>query len=184
MSTQNKTQSTNQYDSGSMGTFGGLNKSFGSAVQGEIDNPYGNPFFNLQQARGNQAVNAQNSSGQQAMMQRAQALGINPNSPQFAAMMNQSSRWNMGLQSDMQSNLMLQAANMRQGAIGMAGQYKPLQTGHTDVQTQSGLGTWLPQLAGAAIGGLTGMAGMGAFGGKGGGGGGSSSNFSTPGGFY
>lgn len=168
-----------------MGVFGGLNKSFGSAIQGEIDNPYGNAFFNLQQARGNEAVNAQNASAQQSMMQRAQALGINPNSPLFASMMNQSSRFNMGRQSDMQSNLMLQAANMRQGAIGMAGSYRPLQTGQTQTQEQSGLGSWLPQLAGGALG-MAGKfmgGGMGAFG-KGGGGGESSSNFSTPGGFF
>jgi hypothetical protein len=171
MSTQNKQTSTNTYDPGSMGTFQGLNKQFGSAISEEISNPYSNPFFNLQQQRGTQMINAQNASGNQALLQRAQALGIDPRSPQFMQMMNQQSRSNQGNMSNLNSDLMLQATQMRQQAIGQAGGYRPLQTGGTQTQTQSGLGTWLPQVAGMAIkGGM--MAATGGMSGLMGGGGG------------
>lgn len=152
MSTQNTQTSSSQFDPNSMGVFQGLTKTYGSAIQDEIQNPYSNMFFNMQQARGNQAINAQNASGQQSMIQRAQAMGMDPHSPAFMQMLNQSSRFNQGRQSDMMQNLLLQAQQLRQGAIGQAGAYRPLQTGQTQTQKQSGLGTWLPQLAGAALG--------------------------------
>ena len=174
LSTQNKQTSTNQYDPQSMGVFGGLNKTFGSAIQDEIQNPYSSMFFNQQLGMGNQAMQTQAASGNQAMLQRAQALGISPSSPLFASMMSQQQRGNQSNQSNMFNNLLLQAGQLRQGAIGQAGAYRPLQTGQSQVQTQSGLGTWLPQLAGAALGvgmgaatgGMSKMGGGGPFGGS------------------
>ena len=58
----------------------------------------------------------------------------------------------------MNNNLLLNAANTRNQAIGSAMSYSPLQTGGTNTQYASGLGTWLPQVlataGGAAQGGL------------------------------
>jgi len=72
---------------------------------------------------------------------------------------------------------LMQAGQMRQSAIGMAGQYRPLQTGQTQTQQVSGLGSWLPQVVGAGLG------AAGAFfgGGMGGSGGGSSPFSQMPG---
>lgn len=151
MSTQNKTESTASFDPGSMGVFSGLTKAFGRATEEDINDPYSSMFFNQQLARGNQAQQSQASAGNQALLQRAQALGINPSSPLFAMMMQQQQRGNMGNQSDMFQNLLLQASQLRQQAIGRAGSFRPLQTGQTQTQTQSGLGTWLPQVIGAGI---------------------------------
>src|SRR5882724_4697477 len=140
-----------------MGVFQGLQPIFGKAIQDEIQNPYSSMFFNTQLAMGNQGLQAQESAGNQSMLQRARALGINPSSPLFAQMMAQQQRGQQGRQSDMFNNLLLQAAQLRQGAIGQAGGYRPLQTGSTNVQEQSGLGTWLPQLLSGGLGAAAGI---------------------------
>jgi len=154
-----------------MGVFQGLQPIFGKAIQDEIQNPYSSMFFNTQLAMGNQGLQAQESAGNQSMLQRARALGINPSSPLFAQMMAQQQRGQQGRQSNMFNNLLLQAGQLRQGAIGQAGAYRPMQTGETTTQKKSGLGTWLPQAIGAGLGiagAAFGMPGLG--GGMGGGG--------------
>lgn len=155
MGTQNKTTSTAQFNTQAMGQYNQLQPSIGSALQGNIDNPFSNMMFNTQLGMQRQSNQAQFGAQQQALLQRSQALGINPSSPQYAYMMNQLQRQNMAGTSQGYNNLLLQASQLRQQSIGMAENYRPLQTGQTQTQSQSGLGTWLPQLAGAAIGGLT-----------------------------
>lgn len=54
-------------------------------------------------------------------------------------------------------NALLGAQQLQLQATQQAQGYNPLQTGQTQTQTKSGLGTWLPQVAGMAI-----QAGMGA----------------------
>lgn len=170
MSTVNKTQSTNQYNSGSMGVFNQLNPAFGSAIQSEINNPYNNMAFNTQLQMQNRMNQTQFGSQQSAMMQRMQAMGQNPNSAFFQSQLGKMQRGNQANQSQGYNNLLLQASQLRQNAIGQAGAYRPLQTGQTQTQSQSGLGTWLPQVAGMAMGAAT----MGMTGGMSGGGGGGS----------
>lgn len=151
LSTTNQTKTSASFDPNSMGVFQGLTSTYGSAIQDEIQNPYSNMFFNTQLAMGNQGQQASSSAGNSALLQRAQAMGINPSSPLFMQMMAQQQRGNQSNQSNMFNNLLLQAAQLRQGAIGQAGSYRPLQTGQTSTQKQSGVGSWLPQIAGAAI---------------------------------
>src|SRR5258708_3082971 len=152
MSTKNVTTSSAQFDPNSMGVFQGLTSTYGKSIQDLIQNPYSNMMFNTQMGMGNQALQTQEASGNQAMLQRAQAMGINPSSPMFQQMMAQQQRGGQGRQSDMFNNLLLQASQLRQGAIGQAGAYRPMQTGSTEEKKQSGLGTWLPQLIGAGLG--------------------------------
>lgn len=161
MGTQNKTESTAQFNPQSMGQYNQLQGTIGSSLQGDISDPFHSMLFNTQLGMQRQANQAQFGGQQQALLQRSQALGVNPQSPQYAYMLNQLQRQNSSNTAQGYNNLLLQASQRRQQSLGMAESYRPLQTGQTQVQSQSGLGTWLPQLAGAAIGAAT----MGATGG-------------------
>lgn len=156
MGTQNKTVSTAQFNPQSMGQFNQLQGTIGTQLQQNINDPFHSMMFNTQLGMQRQANQAQFGSQQQALLQRSQALGVNPQSPQYAYMLNQLQRQNSSNTAQGYNNLLLQASQRQQQSLGMAESYRPLQTGQTNVQSQSGLGTWLPQLAGAAIGGLTG----------------------------
>jgi len=151
MSTQNKTQSTAQFNQGSMGAFNQFTGSGSNALLSEINDPYSNMAFNTQLQMGNRALQQQQGMGNQALLQRMGASGINPSSPLYQSQLGMMQRQGMANQSGMYNNLLLNASQLRQQAIYQALGYKPLQTGMTNVQTQSGLGTWLPQVAGMAI---------------------------------
>jgi hypothetical protein len=135
-----------------MSQYNQLQPIFGNQVQSEISDPYSNSFFNTQLAMQRQNVAQSQSSANRALIQRTQSLGGNVNSPLFQQQLMQQQRQGMASNAQGYNNLLLQAGQFRQQALGMAGSYRPLQTGSTNTQTQSGLGTWLPQLAGAAIG--------------------------------
>src|SRR6267378_600702 len=152
MSTQNQQTSTSSFDPGSMGVFQGLQPQFGQAISSEITDPYSNLFFNTQLGRQQQANQQQMSSGQQALLQRMQSMNMNPNSPFYQSQLNKLQRQGMANTSGGFNNLLMQAAQLRQQALGMAGSYRPLQTGQTNIQSQSGLGSWLPQIASAGLG--------------------------------
>jgi hypothetical protein len=86
-------------------------------------------------------------------------------------MMQNQSRANSGMRANLGFlNPMQNAFTAQQNAMQLGSQYRPLQTGGTQTQTQGGLGSWLPQLAGAAIG-AAGTAMTGGMSGGGGGGG-------------
>lgn len=175
MSTKNVTTNNQQtqFNQPSMSTYNAMQPMIGSALTSNINNPYSNMFFNTQLAMGNQALGQQQSSANQALLQRAQALGMSANSPLMMSQMGQMQRQGMANQAGLYNNLLLQAGQMRMQSLGMAQNYRPLQIGSnsTTTQQQSGLGTWLPQVAGMglslATGGLTGGFG-GMFGGGGG----------------
>jgi hypothetical protein len=152
MSTVNKTSQAGQFNAQSMGTFNSLTPSFGNAVQQDITNPYNSMMFQQQFGMQRQQMAAGQMGQQQALMQRAQSMGISPNSPQYFAQLNNLQRNDMGQQAQGYNNLLLQAGQRRQQDLGMAGSYRPLQTGGTGTQTQSGTGSWLPQIAAAAMG--------------------------------
>jgi len=173
MSTQNKQTSTGQFDPTSMGVYQGLQSQFGNAISSEINNPYGNMAFNTQLGMMRQQQGASGASQNQATLQRMQAMGVNPQSAFFQSQMGKNQRQQMASTGQGYNNLLLQAQQLRQSAIGQAGSYRPLQTGSTQVQQQSGVGSWLPQVLGGALGiaggAMTGgMSSM--FGGGGGGG--------------
>ena len=171
MSTTKTTTSSqqNQYDPGSMSTYQNLTGAGGQAISDEIRNPYGNMFFNQQLQMMRRQQGQSQLQGQQSLQQRAQAMGINPSSPQYFSQLNKLQRQGEAGEAQGYGNLLLNAANLRQGAIGAAMNYRPLQTGQTGKQTEStgGLGTWLPQVAGMGLSALTGGmgGGMGSMGG-------------------
>ena len=161
------------FDPGAMQQYQSLTGAGGQALSDEIRNPYGNMFFNQQLGMQRRQIGQGFQQGQQALQQRAQAMGINPSSPAYFSQLNKLQRQMQSEQSQGYNQLLLGASNIRQGAISQAMNFRPLQTGQHGVQTEqsSGLGTWLPQVAGMglslATGGMSGMGaggGMGAFG--------------------
>jgi hypothetical protein len=147
----------------------------GNVTANYINNPFGNPFFQTQQQMGTRQ--AQNLGGTQMsdllrnMMSSGMAGGAS--SPAGLELQQNQGRANTGLQSQLGFlNPVQNALGMQQGAMQLAAGFRPLQTGGKQTETTSGTGTWLPQLAGAALGGLTGMGGLGGltslFGGHGG----------------
>src|SRR5258708_38589304 len=74
----------------------------------------------------------------------------------LGAQLARAGRADMGRQSDTFNNLLLGANQLRMGAAQTAMGYRPLQTGSTTTQQQSGLGTWLPQVAAAGMSAFTG----------------------------
>lgn len=156
MSKKTVTSTQNSYDPTSMGAFQSLTPQASSALSSEINNPYSNSAFNTQAAMLQSQIGSQGSAAQGALNQSLQARGISGNSPLSAYLSRQQTMNTSGQQAQGYNNLILNAANLRQSAIGSALNYKPLQTGQTQTQTQSGTGTWLPQLAGAGLGALSG----------------------------
>lgn len=73
------------------------------------------------------------------------------NNAMLAGSTNTSNAFNSTLNSALQN---------RNFALQSAEGFNPLQTGANTTQTKSGLGTWLPQVAGAALGAATGGLGM------------------------
>jgi hypothetical protein len=169
MSTKTVQTQQNQYDPTAMSTYQGMQSGLGSAIGGYMNNPFSNPFFQTQAQMGTSQANAMGQSGMNNLTRNLTASGIQQNSPAALQMMQQQSmgnsanRANLGFLNPMQN-----AFTAQQNAMGLASQYRPLQTGGTQTQQKSGLGTWLPQVAGmglsALTGGLGGMmgAGMGA----------------------
>ena len=187
MSTKNVTtqQQGLLFNPASMSLFGNLTSTAGGALGSEIANPFNSMLFNTLVGKANQANSAQNSSAMASSLQRANALGMGKNSPlvNWNIRMNDLAGKSRG--SQMLNNLLLEAAQLRQGAIGQGLSYRPLVTGNTGTtsQQQKGLGTWLPQVLSMAmpfasplIGGMLGgaMKNMG---------GNFSGNFSAPSGF-
>jgi len=169
MSTKTQTQTTNQYDPTSLGTYQGLQLPLGNQLQQYISNPFGNPMFQLSQQMGTRQAQNLGGTGISNVIRNLVSSGMQ-NSPAGLEMMNNQMRANTGTQAQLGfQNPMIQAFQNQLNAMQMSSQYRPLQIGNTQVQSKSGLGTLLPQLlaAGAGIaaapftGGLS-LAGLGA----------------------
>jgi hypothetical protein len=177
MPTKQTNQQTSQFDPASMGAFQGLTPAWANAAKGYINSPFSNPFFQQQQQLGTRQ--AQGLGGTQmgniGQNMRASGIGGGGAAPFQQEMMANQSRANSGLQAQLGfMNPVSNALGMQQNSMGMASGYRPLQTGQTQTQTTSGTGTWLPQVAGAALGGLSAGLGGGMFGGG-------NKNFGMPG---
>lgn len=173
MSTKNQTTSQANFDPTAMNTYQGMQGGLGNTINSYMNSPFSNPFFQTQQQMGTQQANMAGQSNMSNITNNLTASGINQNSPAALEMMNNqmrqnsSMRANLGFLSPMQS-----AQGMQQNAMGLASSYRPLQTGQTQTQSQTGLGSWLPQVVGAGLslatggmsGGLKGLGGGGSSG--------------------
>lgn len=151
MSSKNVQTQTNQYDPTSMGAYNTLTQGLSSAVSGYMNNPFGNPFFQQQQQMGMGQANNMNQTGMANLTRNMSMSGMQQNSPAALALMQNQMRAgtantaNLGFMNPTNN-----ALGMQQNAMGLASSYRPLQTGGTQTSTQSGLGSWLPQVAGMA----------------------------------
>jgi hypothetical protein len=186
MSTKTTTQSTNQYNPASQSAFNTMTPQMQGVLSGYMTDPFnkngGNPFYNLSLQKGLQANQQMNQGAISNLSRNMTASGFSGgNMPAFMqSQLATQGRANSAMNSNTFLNNALNAQQLQMQATNMAAGYKPLQTGQTQTQQQSGLGTWLPQTLGVAAGiGLapfTGGASLlsipGSLSGKGGGGGG------------
>lgn len=154
MSTKNVTQSTNAYNPQSLSTYQNLQGPATGQLSQQITNPQNNSF--MQRLRNSGSIAS-------AGFSRGPANGFNPSasSPSNSAAFG---RAVAGYGAQTNNALTIGGAQMRNQALSAAMQYRPLQTGGTQVQSTTGLGTWLTPLIGmgmSAAGAAFGMPGLG-----------------------
>jgi hypothetical protein len=153
MSTKTVDTTDLQFDPTSMNTFTGLQGGIGSNLQDFMRNPLQSSFFNTQL----QMNNAQNryafGGANRNIFSNLVAGGNVGNAGAFTQDQLRANNMALsGANANSFNNLLLGANQLRFGATQGAMGYRPLQTGQTRTKTQSGLGTWLPQLISAGIG--------------------------------
>jgi hypothetical protein len=181
MPTTTQTNATNQYNPNSMNSYNMFQPQVASQLMQMVQNPLGSSYFQNQLAQQQAGANQVNQRSMANSLQNARTGGgilsnsggytnalINRN--QIQGSMTQSNAFNTAMNSALQ-NRSLAAMSMQA--------YQPLQTGQNTTQSTGGLGTWLPQVAGAAMNMLmpglgSMMGGQGFSAGYGGGGGGAS----------
>jgi hypothetical protein len=150
-----------KFDPSAMGAYQGMMPAFGQNVAGWMQNPYASPAFQLSQQMGQRQ--AQNIGGAQMgnLLRNLQTSGLfggGSASPAGLEMMQNQARANTGLGANLGFiNPMQEALQRQMGAMNIASQFRPLQTGGKTTESTGGLGTWLPQLAGAAMGMIPGV---------------------------
>src|SRR5574337_1640573 len=128
-------------------------------------------YLNMLLQQGLKGASQQGAVQQQNLMQNLAAGGFGGQNlnPFLQSQIGKIGRATSGMKAQDYMNTLLQGANLRMGAASQASGFGPLQPGSTQVQQQSGLGTWLPTVLGAglnfATGGGLGMLG-GMFGGS------------------
>ena len=176
MGTKTTTDQTNKFDPQALQAYQGMQGPLAEMLQGYMQNPFGNPFFQTQQQMGTRQAQNLGGTATSNLLRNMQSSGMfgGASSPAGLEMLQNQNRANTGLQANLGFlNPVQNALGMQQFAGGVASQYRPLQTGSNQTQSTSGLGTWLPQVLGAGMG-IAGMAmGMPGLGGSKGGGGGS-----------
>lgn len=153
MSTKTEDKSSVQFDPQSMKRYQGWQGAAMPWLQQMFTNPFGSSMF--QQNLG-QNMQASNRMGGNLMRNAFANFGL-PNTAQGTsgaknALMAQLGRYGTNLNFQGFSNAINSAQQNMWNAGGLGSSlFQPLQTGQTNVQTKSGLGTWLPQLAAMGI---------------------------------
>ena len=175
MGTKTQTNTANQYNPAGMSAYNAFQPGLQSSLLQMAQNPLSSSYFQnaLAQMRG--SANQIAARGQSNQLSNARTGGgLLSNSGGFTqALTNRSMLANSQMQSNAFNSALGGALQNRNWALSSMEAYQPLQTGQNTTQSTGGLGTWLPQLAGAALGGVTGAltGGMSGLGGGGGGGG-------------
>lgn len=171
------------YDPQSMSTYQGLLPGIGNVLNNYMTDPLKSGFFNKAFALSNNLIGQQGQTAQSNLLKNLGQRGLTSggNVPLFGmAQQGQIQRATSGQQGSNLTNLLLGYSQNQLKATGMAQSFNPLVTGvsgtgsssgtsqqdSNSLTSTSGLGTWLPQLLAAGIGGASGLAGM--FGGNGG----------------
>ena len=176
MSTKQTTQTNqnqqwaNQYDPASMKTYQQFLGSFAPYMTGQVNNPFGNPFyqFGLQQSMKGASQAGANNMGALAQLMRTSGFGGSAGQGFQAAQMGRIGRANSGMMANAKIQNVLGALTRQQGMAQSMMGYQPLVTGGnaqmqgTQTTSTGGLGSWLPQVAGMGMSALMGGLGMGA----------------------
>ena len=186
MPTTQQTNATNQYNSSSLNSYNAFQPQLQSSLSQMAQNPLGSSYFQNQLAQQQGQAQQIGQRNQSNLLQNMRAGGgILSNSGGFMnAMLQRNTLGNSQMQGNAFNSSMNTALSNRNMALMSMQAYQPLQTGQNTTQTQSGLGTWLPQVAGMAMNALAPglgsmMGGQGFSAGYGGGGGGGYSGFSS-----
>lgn len=154
MGTKTTTDTSNQYNSSAMGTYNAFQPQVQSSLMQMSQNPLGNSYFQhqlAQQQAASQQIGARNNTN--AIRNMRAGGGVLSNSGGFStAMLNRNNIASSGMQANAFNGAVNTALQNRNVSLAAMQAYQPLQTGQNSTQTTGGLGTWLPQLAGAAIG--------------------------------
>lgn len=158
----------NNFAPGSMANYQALQGSYVPALQDLINNPLGNPMFQAMAGNMRAQVGGNNAASMQTLTNNMTQFG-GASSPFMASQMARLGRTTSSQQAGGYNNLLIQAMQQRMQGLGMAGSFNPLVTGGNQSQSytgnmtgsssgqqtqqQSGLGTWLPQLLSAGLGG-------------------------------
>ena len=165
MSTKNVTATTsstqNQYNPAAMMQYNAFQPALGAGLMDLASNPLTSTYFNQQLQMGRKANAAGLQSQNQALMRNLNASGPIANKSAFMqSQLARNQRAGMQANSNLFSNLLLNAQQNRMKAYGMMEGYSPLQTGQisnsTQTQSQQGLGSWLPQVMSLATAPFTG----------------------------
>jgi hypothetical protein len=159
MPTKTTNTSSNTYNPGSMSNFNSFLGTGASVLNQNVQNPLQQSGFNQRLQMGNQNLfnmfNNRNSQiGSRASLFGGQTPGF------LQSQLNNNSRGLAGAQGQNFNQNLLYADQLRQQSANAMLNYRPLQTGGTQTQEQSGLGTWLTPLISAGLGGLTSAMGM------------------------
>lgn len=172
MSTKTTSNTSNQYNAAGMSAYNAFQPALMQQLLQMSQNPLSSSYFQNALAQMRNSANQIGARNTQNTLQNARTSGgMLSNSGGFTrALLNRNMLSNSTMQSNAFNSALNNALQNRNWALSSMEAYQPLQTGQKTTQQTGGLGTWLPQLAGAAIGGFT---GSGALGGIFGGGGGS-----------
>lgn len=164
MSTKQETQSQNtlNYDKGSKSNYDSLTGAGTNVLSSYMNNPFGNAFYRMGLGQSQAGATAQGSNNMSALMSQMKTSGFAGNGGNAFQMgqMGKIGRSNSSMMANANTSNVMSALQRQMTATGMGMSFNPLLSGTSGTQTQttSGLGTWLPQLLGAAGGAAMGMA--------------------------
>ena len=147
MSTKKNTQTTATFNSAGQSAYNNLQPSITSGLQENTNNPWQAIAGNQQLAQGNQNIFNSTQQNNQNTVASLSQRGISSNSPLMAQQLAQSSQAGQRQQQGVYNNLLLTAGNVATSGAAAASGYQPQQTGNNTSSWNSGLGTWLPQVA-------------------------------------
>lgn len=171
--TTGSNQSTLQFNPIAQGIYNQLVQGGGNVLSQYTNAPFSNPFYQMSAALGQKGAQQMGQNNMQALLQNMLTSGISGGAGAGfkQAQMAQLGRANQSMMSQANVSNVLAALQRQMAAAGTGLSFSPQLTGQkgTFSQTQqtSGLGTWLPQLAGGGLSAAMGFAGGGGMGGGG-----------------
>lgn len=155
--TQNSSNAL-QYDPASKNIYNQLTGAGSKQLLDLINNPFSNPLYSLGLGQSMKGAGAMGNNAMQALMQNFKQGGFGGNAGNgfMAAQMGKIGRMNLSNRANANTSNVMNALQRQLTATGMGMSFNPLLTGEkgksNSTQTESGLGTWLPQLLGAGLG--------------------------------